>query len=58
METGLLLIELGTSGGFSDAARRRGYPSPNPEAVLRGGDTLVVVGTPDGIENLRQIIDD
>jgi TrkA domain protein len=33
-------------------------PSPNPEKVLRGGDTLVVVGTPDGIENLRQIIDD
>jgi hypothetical protein len=26
--------------------------------VLRGGDTLVVVGTPEGIENLRRIVDD
>jgi TrkA domain protein len=33
-------------------------PSPSPETVLRGGDTLVVVGTPEGIENLRRIVDD
>jgi len=33
-------------------------PSPSPETALRGGDTLVVVGTPEGIENLRQIVDD
>lgn len=33
-------------------------PSPGPETSLRGGDTLVVVGTPDGIEDLKQLVND
>jgi TrkA domain protein len=31
-------------------------PSPGPEAALHGGDTLVVVGTPEGIAGLQDII--
>lgn len=31
-------------------------PSPGPDVPLRGGDTLVVVGTPDGIESLKEIV--
>jgi len=31
-------------------------PSPGPETPLHGGDTLVVVGTPEGIDQLKDII--
>jgi TrkA domain protein len=33
-------------------------PSPGPETGLRGGDTLVVVGTPSAIDELKHIVDD
>jgi TrkA domain protein len=33
-------------------------PSPGPETGLRGGDTLVVVGTPTAIDELKHIIDE
>lgn len=32
--------------------------SPGPDVPLHGGDTLVVVGTPDAIEGLKQIVSD
>lgn len=32
-------------------------PSPGPEAPLHGGDTLVVVGTVEGIESLKELVD-
>jgi TrkA domain protein len=31
-------------------------PSPAPDAELHGGDVLVVVGTPEAIESLREIV--
>jgi TrkA domain protein len=31
-------------------------PSPGPETPLHGGDTLVVVGTPEGIDQLKDIV--
>ena len=33
-------------------------PSPGPETGLRGGDTLVVVGTPTAIDELKHIVDE
>jgi TrkA domain protein len=33
-------------------------PSPGPETGLRGGDTLVVVGTPTAIDELKQIVNE
>ena len=32
------------------------HPAPGPEAELRGGDVLVVVGTPRGIEELAVLL--
>jgi TrkA domain protein len=32
------------------------HPAPGPEFALRGGDTLVVVGTPRGIEELAIVL--
>jgi TrkA domain protein len=32
------------------------HPAPGPEFGLRGGDTLVVVGTPRGIEDLAVLL--
>ena len=32
------------------------YPAPGPEFGLAGGDTLVVVGTPRGIEELAILL--
>ena len=32
------------------------HPAPGPEAELRAGDTLVVVGTPRGIEELAVLL--
>jgi len=32
------------------------HPAPEPEFALRGGDTLVVVGTPRGIEELAIVL--
>lgn len=31
-------------------------PSPPPDTELRGGDVLIVVGTPEAIESLREIV--
>lgn len=31
-------------------------PAPGPEFVLRPGDTVVAVGTPDGLDQLRHIL--
>ena len=31
-------------------------PSPSPETTLHGGDLLVVVGTPEGIDQLKEIV--
>jgi TrkA domain protein len=32
------------------------YPAPGPDFVLRGGDTMVVVGTPRGVEELAVLL--
>jgi TrkA domain protein len=32
-------------------------PSPGPETQLLGGDTLVVIGTAEGIESVRELVD-
>jgi TrkA domain protein len=32
------------------------HPAPGPAFALRGGDTLVVVGTPRGIEELAVLL--
>jgi TrkA domain protein len=32
------------------------YPAPGPGFVLRGGDTMVVVGTPRGVEELAVLL--
>jgi K+:H+ antiporter subunit KhtT len=32
------------------------YPAPGPEAEIRGGDVLLVVGTPRGIEELAVLL--
>lgn len=48
-----------TRTGSSIVAVLRGdlpYPSPGPDFLLEPADTLVVVGTPRGIEALRQIL--
>ena len=37
-------------------AGERPIPAPGPEFGLRGGDTLVVVGTPRGIEELAVLL--
>jgi TrkA domain protein len=48
-----------TRTGVSIVAVLRGdeaHPAPGPEFALRGGDTLVVVGTPRGIEELAIVL--
>jgi K+:H+ antiporter subunit KhtT len=48
-----------TRTGVSIVAVLRGdsaHPAPGPEFALRGGDTLVVVGTPRGIEELAVLL--
>ena len=48
-----------TRTGVSIVAVLRGdqaHPAPGPEFALRGGDTLVVVGTPRGIEELAILL--
>lgn len=35
---------------------KQALPSPTPDFVLTGGDTIVVVGTPDGIRKLIAIL--
>jgi K+:H+ antiporter subunit KhtT len=48
-----------TRTGVSIVAVLRGgsaHPAPGPEFALRGGDVLVVVGTPRGIEELAVLL--
>ncbi|MBW3590037.1 MAG: cation:proton antiporter regulatory subunit [Actinobacteria bacterium] len=48
-----------TRTGTSIVAVLRGdvaFPAPQPDFTLEGGDTLVVVGTPRGIEDLATIL--
>lgn len=49
-----------TRTGASVVARvRQGavHPSPGPESDLRAGDTLVVVGTPQGVEAVTRLLE-
>lgn len=49
-----------TRTGASIVARVRAgvvQPSPGPESDLLGGDTLVVVGTPQGVEAVTQLLE-
>lgn len=49
-----------TRTGASVVAIARGgkvVPSPGPEHDLRSGDTLVVVGTPDGVEAVAELLE-
>lgn len=51
--------ELRTRTGCSLVAVLRDgttEPAPGPEFVLQGGDVAVAVGTPDGLDQLRQIL--
>lgn len=34
------------------------YPAPGPEFLLEAGDTALVVGTPDGVEALVELLED
>lgn len=34
------------------------YPSPGPDFLLEAGDTALVVGTPDGVEALVELLED
>ena len=48
-----------TRTGVSIVAVLRGdaaHPAPGPAFAVRGGDTLVVVGTPRGIEELADLL--
>lgn len=48
-----------TRTGVSVVAALRGttpYPAPGPEFAIQPGDTLVVVGTPEGIEKVISIL--
>jgi TrkA domain protein len=48
-----------TKTGVSIVAVARGeeaFPSPRPDFVFEAGDTLVVVGTPEGIRALTEIL--
>lgn len=50
---------LRTQTGVSIVAVVKGdvvVPSPTPEEVLRGGDSLVVIGTEQGIEQARGVL--
>jgi TrkA domain protein len=52
---------LRTRTGASVVALLRGdqpYPAPGPESRIEAGDTLVVVGTPEGINRARAILTD
>lgn len=49
-----------TRTGASIVAMLRGsdaIPSPGPETPLQGGDVLIVVGTAEAIEGIRDIVD-
>ena len=57
---------IGTAGvrsitGVSIVAvlrRDAAFPSPGPEFLLEAGDTALVVGTPDGVEALVELLED
>ena len=34
------------------------FPSPGPDFCLEAGDTALVVGTPDGVEALVELLED
>lgn len=49
-----------TRTGSSVVALIRGdvtVPAPGPDAALEGGDVVVAVGTPDGLRQLRQLLE-
>jgi len=48
-----------TRSGVSVVAVLRGaqaFPAPGPDFAIQAGDTLVVVGTPEGIEQTQEIL--
>ena len=60
LATGKVRIAHGSTGAWVvEWMRDREFvASPGPETGLRGGDTLVVVGTPTAIDELKHIIDE
>jgi TrkA domain protein len=56
--TGVSIVAVlrpGASGGSK--ARAHAFPAPRPDFVLQAGDTVVVVGTPEGIEALVELLE-
>ncbi|MDQ3947002.1 MAG: potassium transporter TrkA [Actinomycetota bacterium] len=56
--TGVSIVAVlrpGTTGGAKGPAHA--FPAPRPDFVLRAGDTVVVVGTPEGIEALVELLE-
>ena len=61
-QTGATIGEgrLRTRTGSSVVALVRGddtLPAPGPDVVLESGDVVVAVGTPDGLRQLRDLLD-
>ncbi|HEY3239595.1 MAG TPA: cation:proton antiporter regulatory subunit [Acidimicrobiia bacterium] len=55
--TGVSIVAVlrpGTGGGQAPA---HAFPAPRPDFVLQAGDTVVVVGTPEGIEALVELLE-
>lgn len=49
------VLRPGTRGDPGSPAHA--FPAPRPDFVLQSGDTLVVVGTPEGIEALVELLE-
>ena len=56
--TGVSIVAvLRPADGGGTKARAHAFPAPRPDFVLHAGDTLVVVGTPEGIEALVELLE-
>ena len=56
--TGVSIVAvLRPSGAAPQKVPAHAFPAPRPDFVLQAGDTLVVVGTPEGIEALVELLE-
>ncbi|MGH8992890.1 MAG: cation:proton antiporter regulatory subunit [Acidimicrobiia bacterium] len=55
--TGVSIVAVLRPAAGGAKAPAHAFPAPRPDFVLQTGDTLVVVGTPEGIEALVELLE-
>lgn len=55
--TGVSIVAVLRPGAAGQPAPAHAFPAPRPDFVLQAGDTVVVVGTAEGIEALVELLE-